>query len=58
MNPDIQSIRIFRELIPEEHQRAETLRLLNTRTGTIRKTLTDGIPEVLARDFYIQPAEE
>jgi hypothetical protein len=53
MDPDVQSARLFRELIEDDQQRKEIMTRLNTETGTIRKTLTAGIPEMFTRDFYL-----
>jgi hypothetical protein len=54
MDPDIQGARVFRELIEDDQQRREIIAKLNTETGTIRKTLTEGLPEIFKRDFYIE----
>jgi hypothetical protein len=58
MDPDIQGARIFRELIKDPQQREDIMTRLNTETATIRKTLTEGIPEIFTRDFYIESPEQ
>jgi uncharacterized membrane protein len=55
MDPDIQAGRIIDELLVGDSDKRVTLKtMLHTQTGTIRKTLTEGIPELFAKDFYIE----
>jgi hypothetical protein len=59
MDPDVQAGRIIDELLVGDSERRAALKtLLNTQTGTIRKTLTEGIPELFAKDFYIETQDE
>jgi hypothetical protein len=55
MDPDVQAGRVIDELlVGDAEKRAALKAMLNTQTGSIRKTLTEGIPELFAKDFYIE----
>jgi hypothetical protein len=59
MDPDVQAGGIIDELLVGDADKRTSLKaMLNTQTGTIRKTLTEGIPELFAKDFYIEAEEE
>jgi hypothetical protein len=59
MDPDVQAGRIIDELlVGDAEKRAALKTLLNTQTGTIRRTLTEGIPELFTKDFYIEGQQE
>jgi hypothetical protein len=57
MDPDVQSTRFFDSLIVNVTERANLSKKMNNQTGTIRKTLTQGIPELFAKDFYIESTD-
>lgn len=55
MDADVQGPKILEGLIKDVRKRASLIKMLNTETGTIRETLLQGIPELLERDFFIEP---
>jgi hypothetical protein len=57
MDPDLQATRILDSLIVNVAERANLSKKMNNETGTIRKTLTQGIPELFAKDFYIETVD-
>lgn len=57
-DPDYQANRIFKLFIQDEKERDGLLEMMKTETGTIRKTLVEGIPEALENDFYLEPKNE
>jgi hypothetical protein len=58
MDPDVQAGRIIDELlVGDADKRASLKTMLATQTGTIRRTLTGGVPELFAKDFYIEAEE-
>jgi hypothetical protein len=58
MNPDVQGPRIIDGLVGADETRAALKAMLNTDTGTIRRTLVKGVPELFERDFYIEAGDD
>ena len=54
LDTDTQAHRIFQELIKEETLRNKLINLLENRTGTIRQTINEGLPDITKCDFYLE----
>lgn len=57
MDPDYQAPIIFGAIIKNREKRKEIVDAMGTKTGTIRKTFLEQLPEVLEKDFFLQPNE-
>lgn len=54
LNPDIQASAIFSNLIKPVEVKNKILAMMKADTGTIRKTMIKGLPELFKCDFYME----
>ena len=57
MDPDYQAPLIFGAIIKNKEKRKEIIDVKTTRSETIRKTFLEQLPEILEKDFFLQPNE-